>query len=581
MRTFKWLGCVIVLTAAVGGALVSGVQLSAAQGNGQSCLAAVAQVIAAVQGICDDLPPNTVCAGTAGVRVLSQAGETVAPASRMPLVGLSAITTDPYSLTGGELGVSVLTVPGVSAGESLTAVLFGAATLTNVPGQPLAPACSATSIGSVNIRAEPNTSAAILGQLDLDESAPVTARLPDSSWWRILWNGAAAWVFAQLAPAGCDPAAMLVYDPVSGEVSGGLPAPDFQNVQITTDFSALACAGAPRGGLLLQSDTAGAAWIVNGLLLDLNGTALLQAGGNDVLAVQVLTGQVALEAGGVTRLAAAGQLLRVPLQDGRLQSLPGPALDAVLPGVADAPLTLLPRPVIAPAVTHEVPALPAGADIACDLLPQSMMVMAEGTTAVLRVYAKGDQTIRVSVSGGDLRSLSVDTPAGSNVMLSGPDGSPAETTVLTTDLVVDQGGGYAFRVETTSGTPVRFGVTCGLPQPAPPPTLQACESVLMRWETVSGNSVRFTAPQDAQVSVIARHELPSQGPAAILGVFTETGEQVGQAAFMGFQARRVAGPLDILLPRQATYVIRWDGDPFNLMDVEALCVPPVSQVPAG
>lgn len=574
MQNLKRLASVLIIAAA-SWALVGGEGRSAAQGDDQSCRVAVEQVYTAVQGVCADLPPASACAGTSGVHVVLETGETFVPAASMSLTGLLTIATDPYQLTGGEVGVIVLKVPGVGAGDSLTAVLYGAAILANVPGQPVAPTCSATSIGSVNVRAEPNTEAAILGQLTLDQSAPITARLPDSTWWRILWNGREAWVFAQLAPADCDPAAMLVYDPVTGEVSGGLPIPDFQNVRLATDSSAPACDGAPRGGLLLQSDPAGAAWIVNGLLLDLNGTVLLQAGTHDVLAVQVLAGQASLEAGGVTRLAGMSQLLRVPLQDGSLRSLPGPPLDAVLPSVEDAPLNLLPDPIVLPTVNHWASFPPDGADLACDLMTQSVEIAVDGSEAVLRVSAEGEQTIRVSAAAGGVRTLSVDSPAGANEVLVSQQGANASG-ALAADLSINQGGVYTFRAETVDSLPVRFGVTCGLPQPAAPPTLQSCESVLMSWDDVSGGSVRFTASSDAQVSIIAQHDLPSQAPAHSLLLLTETGEQVDQASFAAFQTRRAAGPLEVLLPRQATYILRWDGDPFNLVDIEVLCVMPES-----
>ena len=42
----------------------------------------------------------------------------------------------------------------------------------------------------------------------------------------------------------------------------------------------------------------------------------------------------------------------------------------------------------------------------------------------------------------------------------------------------------------------------------------------------------------------------------------------------GRGALQAAGPLEVVIPQDGIYTIAWDGDPFNVMRVEALCMAP-------
>lgn len=568
-----WLS--VVLLAIV---LLSGPAVGRAQ-EGDSCAAGLAEAVAMAETTCAAFSTQAagldaaLCAGNASVSVRAESGGEIAPAALLALDGVGEIAAASPAADGTAWGLGVLRVPGVGAGEHLSAVLFGGAMLTNVVGVPTAPVCSATSLGTVNVRAEPNTNATVLGQLALNEVAPVTGRLADGTWWRILWQGETAWVFAELVPADCDPATMLVVDPATGAVSGGLPAPDFQNVGLESDFSVPLCGDAPSGGMLVQAGGEGATWRVNGVLLRLTGTALLQASGNDVLAVQVLVGQAVLEAEGVTRVGAAGQLLRVPMQAGALASLPGPALDVVLPDAARVPVALLPDSVTPPVPTPAQPDRASG-PLTCGVLPQQVIAAPDDLLAIMQVDAAAEQTLRISAAtAGGVQRLSWQLPDGAVEMLAEADGSGAP---LVVDVVAPQPGVYVVVAE-GAVEPVQFGLTCDLPRPTLPPPVQACADVLLAWDAVSGTSVRFTAPLGAQVSITAAHDLPSQGAARTLQLMTEIGESIGEAAFLPVAGQQAAGPLQALIPQDGTYLILWDGDPFNVMQVEALCQLPAPE----
>ncbi len=556
-----WLcGMLILAVSLLGGGSVQ----SALAQEGEGCRLAVDQAIASTLNRCGELVPGTLCVGSNPVVVTGKDGQPVSPAPAVSLTGIGSVATGGLTADDAGFGIGVFSILGRGSQGPLTAILYGDAVLVNLPGDPSGPACNAVSIGTVNIRAEPNTGAEVLGQLTVGQSAPITARLDNSSWWRIMWNGAPAWVFAELAPADCSPAAMVVVDPVSGALTGGIPAPDFLNVRLESSFDRRMCPAAPRGGVLVQSGSEGGSWRVNGLTLALHGTALLQAGANDVLVVQVLEGQAALEIGSVLRQAEAGQLIRVPLRGGSMESLPGPALDVLGIDAAAAPLSLLPRQVTPPAVAEALPVPPVGTDLVCDVLPQQMVVPVDGGVARVQIATEPGQTVRVSVSPDPLPANAAERSA---------QVSQQRTLLSLENLTApDEESAMTYSINAASSA-VTIGVTCDLPPVATLPEILTCANFLLDWRSISGNQVRFEAPAGARISVVATHGLPSAGIASTLEAVFDS-EVVGQAPFASFDTQQTAGPLEFVAPGDGEYTIRWDGDPFNISDIEVICASP-------
>ena len=539
--------------------------------SGGSCEAALAATVAEASARCADLPEGTVC--PAGNVTLTGADGQPLASGQQSLEAVKNISTAGFDTTGESVGVSVLRVPGLVQGQVLSAILFGDATLSPAEAPPIGPACTATSIGTVNVRSTPSTDAAILGQMTVNQSAPITARLADSTWWQVAWEDQTAWVFAELTPTTCDPATMLVADPATGELSGGLPAPAYQSATLVSGFGAPVCAGAPRGGLLLQSTEGGAAWRLNSLRITLDGTALVQIGANDVLVVSVLEGEAGLDYGRVVRTASAGQMLRAPLLAGLPAGLPGPALDRVSPDAVGAPLALLPRPVTVTAQPVASPAVSDAGSMACGLLPQQTVVASADGAARLALTVDPAQRVRVSVAAEGLQGLALLGPDGAEVTRGGI--SDMQTPgVLVVDTSLRAAGDYALEAEVAPDQVVTFGVTCDLPEVAALPRVLACEDFLLRWDQVSGNEVQFSAPAGATISAIVTHDLPSEGPAARLDLEDEAGNALGEVSFLGVGTTQAAGPLEATLDAGGTYTLRWDGDPFNVVSVEAVCQPP-------
>ena len=538
--------------------------------SGGSCEATLAATIAEASAHCADLPEGTVC--PAGNVTLTGADGQILVSGQQSLEAVERISTAGFDAAGKSVGVSVLRVPGLAQGQVLSAVLFGDATLSPAEAPPIGPACTATSIGTVNVRSAPSTDAEILGQMTVNQSAPITARLADSTWWQIAWEDQTAWVFAELTPTTCDPATMLVADPATGDLSGGLPAPAYQSATLASGFGAPVCAGAPRGGLLLQSAEGGAAWRLNSLRITLDGTALIQASANDVLVVSVLEGEAGLDYGRIVRTASAGQMLRAPLLAGLPAGLPGPALDTISSDAAGAPLALLPRPVTVATQPVDEPVASSAGSLACGLLPQQAAVSSTGGSARLALTVDPAQRVRVSVAAEGLQGMTLRGPDGAEVTRGGSnDMQTAGVLVVDTALAA---GEYALEAAVAPDQAVTFGVTCDLPEVAALPRVLACEDFLLRWDQVSGNEVQFSAPAGATISAIVTHELPSEGPAARLDLEDEAGNVLGEVSFLGVGTTQAAGPLEATLDAGGTYSLRWDGDPFNVVSVEAVCQPP-------
>ncbi len=562
-RASVGLGLLVLLM----GAIVSPGAISA-QGD-STCRAALDQAVAQVAAACAGLADGAICAGEA-VRLIDLSGSAAASSPVASLEGIQRVESGAFQDGGQGYGVSMLRVPALESGLFLTAILFGDATLTGVDGPPIAPACTATSIGKVNVRMQPNTEANILGQLTEGQTVPIGARLADGSWWQVDWNGQSAWIFSELALTDCDPAGMLVSDPATGEISGGQASPSFQNAVLESSFLVSTCAGIPSGGLLAQTPSGGATWRINDLVMRLDGTALIQAGENDVLLVNVLEGTVGLAFHGLNRQAAAGQILRVPLQAGQPVGIPGPAMDGLVPDAAALPIALLPRPIALPDIADLATPSMTAEGLVCGVQPAQVVVPVEAGMARIAVSAAPGETLRISAEAGSaFRALAVQDATGTETVL--VEGNSPDQVA---DLTAGSGGTLVFLAQAVTDAQVRFGVTCGLPEAAPLPERQSCDAVLMRWMRVQGNAVEFSAPAGAVVSVIAQHDLPSEGSARQLTALDESGNTLAEMPFLGFSTVQAAGQLEFSVPEDGVFTIRWDGDPFNPVDVEAVCSGP-------
>ncbi|MBN2472765.1 MAG: SH3 domain-containing protein [Anaerolineae bacterium] len=527
--------------------------------QGDECAAGFLSEVERLSRECSALPPGMICASADGVGLQQRDTGAFSPLTgRASLAGSTAVVLDPDV----ESGLAVMQLPALEEGRSISGVLWGDARLLDAPAPPKAPICNARSLGSINVRSEPGTQATILGQLALDQEVPIVARLADATWWRIEWAGQFAWVFAELTPADCDPETMLVYDPATGEISGGAPTPDFQAARLETALTAPACPAIPHSGALLQSPAGGAGWLLNGMQISLDGTIWVQAPLHDVMAVQVLEGQVVVETGQVSRAAAAGQVLRVPLRDGVADGVPGPALEGLAAGVENLPLGLLPRQIAPPPAAGTLPGSPG--TIQCGIFPQQIVLTPDSSGAAeIALMLDEAQTVRLSAAGPGVAGLTLNGDAL-------PAGEAGAGALIVPEMMLEAGN-YQLAVDMTSSEPVTVGVTCDLPVISAADAVLSCDDLLLHWDAVQGGSVSFSTPSAARVSVLVTHGLPSEGPAGTLAVVTAGGETLAQADFSGVGAVQVAGPLPVAVQEAGMYRVEWDGDPFNTTSIEVIC----------
>lgn len=100
------------------------------------------------------------------------------------------------------LALALLTAMWIGAQASTAAALGVARPLAREAQQGCTP--TVTAIGQVNVRFGPSTNFnPPLGVMFPGQSAPVTGRLSDATWYRVVFNGQEGWVFSQLVSPFC------------------------------------------------------------------------------------------------------------------------------------------------------------------------------------------------------------------------------------------------------------------------------------------------------------------------------------------------------------------------------------------
>ena len=170
-----------------------------------------------------------------------------------PLAAQDAADCEPYLVTD------------VLAGSGITAVAFGGIQYSGVSAVPFT--LSAIALNNINLRAQPSTSAAIVGGLQNGEAITVLGRNEAGDWLRLEEEGEEAWVFANLVNIDGDISALFV---------GAVPdvAPETTNQLLLMPPEG--CAESANSGLLLQSPLNEVRQVyVNGLIVGFNGTVLI------------------------------------------------------------------------------------------------------------------------------------------------------------------------------------------------------------------------------------------------------------------------------------------------------------------
>lgn len=289
-----------------------------------------AQLLPAVQKNlsqqCNSLDRDQVCYGNPAITVQYQDDNAASsipftvPGNIAPVTAFKSITTAPLNLERGEWGLAVLKVqtnlPGTTAGQAVTFVLYGDTSLTNATvasGQatpPAATACTGTTTRQTFLRAAPGPNEQQIVLLPPNATANVTARLANSSWVQAEFQGQTGWLFTQVLNLSCDVSSLPVNDPNQPASLPGMSAFYFS----TGVASQASCQDIPPGGLLVQSPKGQkVSFKVNGADITIGSTVIFRAQTNQQMVMSVLEGQGIVTVGNVRQVVNAGQGVTLPL----------------------------------------------------------------------------------------------------------------------------------------------------------------------------------------------------------------------------------------------------------------------------
>ncbi|MDX1991961.1 MAG: SH3 domain-containing protein [bacterium] len=240
---------------------------------------------------------------------------------------------------------------------ALTMVAFGEVVLENISDAP--PDFVAREVvvrrgPGANVRTSPDDSGEVIGAYYWGQTLTAIGRTTDSTWLRVLAEGQAGWVRAELVTAEFDITLLAETAPDDSPV---LYAP-FQAFDVTTSQFDSPCPDeldetGPESGVLIQTpNLAQAAQIVvNNLPLTFNGTLYLQTT-PEALLINLFEGEVTLgDARFGTELLTLqpGEMATVGLDaEGLYAAYPDAAEEYSFVRSQSAPLSLLPRPVNLP-----------------------------------------------------------------------------------------------------------------------------------------------------------------------------------------------------------------------------------------
>ncbi len=249
------LAVLVIALVAVGASVVA--QDNAAD---QPALCFTSDLIESAQTTCGGMGTDQACLG---------AGDVLADGERMTIAPLDLNPLNNLTGSAGSLTLIKLQADLPDSADPVRLVLFGDAAITNALEPLLDPYPTVivkNNSGNVlNLRAEPNADAEVIGTMTWSEELPADGRSADGEWLHLDRSPrASGWVFAQLVtPAdGSDTSALYVTDTPLTHA--------FQSLTLTS------ASGDCAGGLLIQASGGDTAHLeVDGALISFSSAALL------------------------------------------------------------------------------------------------------------------------------------------------------------------------------------------------------------------------------------------------------------------------------------------------------------------
>jgi uncharacterized protein YraI len=201
-------------------------------------------------------------------------------------------------------------MPSAETDQNVTMMLFGDAILTSASQAP--PSFNVTSTGGINVRGGPSTSDVVVAGLAAGEVVNANGRNEAGDWLRIVLEGdegeesQLAWVYASLMTAEDDIQTLRVVE-VGEPLERALQS---FTLRTTANDDAIV------NGLLIQAPEADmmAQLTVNGVLVELDGTAFIESNTDNGLAIAILEGEAVVSVDDTVRKPVFGTQVMVPIQ---------------------------------------------------------------------------------------------------------------------------------------------------------------------------------------------------------------------------------------------------------------------------
>lgn len=310
-RFFKWLYLVMLLVAVP--ALAQEV-----------CPANVIRSFARAGAACTDIERNHACYGNGEVLGVfdDRNQDTFALVGERAGTGLMQ-----QMIVGGmvnnELSAALMqlqsTIVNTQPGRNVAVIAFGDVTMTNEV--PVRPTIRVEANGVLNVRRLPNPeSGEIIVQLPLRTTVTANGITGDNNWLRVEVPDSSeiGWVSTEFILQKDGFSSLNVVD-----VDTPFLRP-FQVFSLLTGVDDALCAGTPESGLLLQSPNIEDAiqLTINGVDMQLAGTAFLQSATGDALTIRQIDGVALLQVNMTTYYAVAGSEITVSIAADSAQTIP-------------------------------------------------------------------------------------------------------------------------------------------------------------------------------------------------------------------------------------------------------------------
>lgn len=296
----------------------------------EDCPAIVQTAITLTNLRCETTGANQACYGHLVLDAQPRTGLSpfnfTEPGDVVDVVAVQSMRLSAMDTLTGQWGVVLMQIEAalaeargtLDAGDNVQILLFGDVELADANQF-----ITATAREGANIRRLPRADSAVITSLAVDDVVTVSGRLEDDSWLRVRLPAGeenVGWIFADLLELDGDIdqlATVTLEDAVSPPADDRARFGPMQAFYFQSGTSDSPCPQAPNSGVLIQTPE-GVAYVtiwMDEVIIQMEGTAYVNAQPDGDLTFSVLDGSAQVEAQGDTRTVVAGAQVAVPIDD--------------------------------------------------------------------------------------------------------------------------------------------------------------------------------------------------------------------------------------------------------------------------